>query len=68
MEREKIYYLGLDVGTDSVGYAATDADYNLKKFKGEPVWGITLFDAANTSAERRAFRVQAPHRGCFGWD
>lgn len=57
MEREKIYYLGLDIGTDSVGYAVTDTDYNLKKFKGEPVWGATLFDAANTSAERRAFRV-----------
>ena len=27
----KNYYLGLDIGTDSVGYAATDESYNLKR-------------------------------------
>lgn len=50
------YFLGLDVGTDSVGYAVTDEQYHLLKFKGEPMWGATLFDAASTSADRRAFR------------
>ena len=35
------YYLGLDIGTDSVGYAVTDTTYKLKKFKGEPMWGAT---------------------------
>ena len=28
------YYLGLDVGTNSVGWAVTDQDYNLLKCKG----------------------------------
>ena len=57
MENGKEYYLGLDIGTDSVGYAVTDASYTLKKFKGEPMWGATLFEAAQGAQERRAFRV-----------
>lgn len=56
---EKSYYLGLDIGTDSVGYAVTDttSEYNLLKFHGEPMWGVHLFDAADTKAGRRAFRT-----------
>lgn len=52
-----LYYLGLDIGTDSVGYAAADGQYQLCKFKGEPVWGTTLFEAANLAKERRAMRT-----------
>ena len=55
--KNKGYYLGLDIGTDSVGYAAADEEYNLLKFKGEPVWGVTLFDEAQLHAERRSFRT-----------
>ena len=29
------YYLGLDVGTSSVGWAVTDTDYNILKFRGK---------------------------------
>ena len=57
MAGEKKYYLGLDIGTDSVGYAVSDGQYNLLKFRGEPAWGATLFDAAGQAAERRAHRV-----------
>ena len=32
------YYLGLDIGTNSVGYAVTDGGFNLLKYKGEPMW------------------------------
>lgn len=53
----KEYYLGLDIGTDSVGYAVTNETYDLLKFKGEPVWGVTTFEAASASAERRAART-----------
>ena len=55
----KNYFLGLDVGTDSVGYAATDISpqYKLLKYKGQPMWGVELFDPANTKAERRSFRT-----------
>lgn len=51
------YYLGLDIGTDSVGYAVTDSQYTLKKYHGEPAWGVTIFDAASQAAERRTYRV-----------
>ena len=35
---EKECYLGLDIGTDSVGYAVTDEEYNLMRFKGNDAW------------------------------
>lgn len=53
----KKYYLGLDIGTDSVGYAVTDKQYALLKYHGEPMWGVTLFDAAGLNAERRSYRT-----------
>ncbi len=51
------YFIGLDIGTDSVGYAVTDATYALRKFKGEPMWGVHLFEEAMLNDERRGFRT-----------
>ena len=51
------YYLGLDIGTNSVGWAVTDKRYDILKFHGKPAWGVTVFDEAKLSAERRAFRT-----------
>ena len=51
------YFLGLDIGTDSVGWAVTDTEYHILRRKGKSLWGIRLFDAANTAAERRTFRT-----------
>ena len=53
----KEYYLGLDIGTDSVGWAVTDLEYHILRRKGKSLWGVRLFDAANTAAERRGFRT-----------
>ncbi len=53
----KDYYLGLDMGTNSVGWAATDAEYNLIRKSGKDLWGVREFDEAETSAERRTHRV-----------
>lgn len=50
------YYLGLDIGTDSVGWCASNLDYTIPKFRGNAMWGIRLFDKSNTAEERRAFR------------
>lgn len=50
------FYVGLDIGTDSVGYAVTDEQYNLLKFRGNDAWGSTIFDAASLKQERRGFR------------
>ena len=59
MENKEKYFLGLDIGTDSVGYAVTDtsSDYRLIKHHGEPMWGVTLFDSASLCDERRSFRT-----------
>lgn len=52
----KKYYLGLDIGTNSLGWAVTDEEYNLCKFRGKDMWGIRLFEAANTASDRRLKR------------
>lgn len=57
MSGQKNFYLGLDIGTDSVGYAVTDEQYSLLKFHGEPAWGVQVFDAAELNAARRGFRT-----------
>lgn len=51
------YYLGLDMGTSSVGWAVTDDQYNIVKKHGKALWGIRLFEQANTAEERRMFRA-----------
>lgn len=51
------YYIGLDVGTNSVGWAVTDPEYNVLRFKGNSMWGARLFDEAKPAAERRMARV-----------
>ena len=55
--KKKNYYLGLDIGTDSVGYAVTDEQYKLLRFKGESMWGSGLFDPATPCQERREKRT-----------
>jgi len=51
------YFIGLDIGTDSVGWAVTDPEYHIQKKNGKALWGVRLFDQANTAAERRGYRV-----------
>lgn len=58
----KNFYLGLDMGTNSVGWAATDSDYKLLRAKGKDLWGVRLFEEASTSAERRGYRVSRRRR------
>lgn len=51
------YYLGLDMGTNSVGWAATDPEYRLLKAKGKDLWGIREFNEASGAVERRTHRI-----------
>lgn len=51
------YYVGLDMGTASVGYAVTDDKYNIIKRHGKALWGVNLFKTADTAEERRVFRT-----------
>lgn len=54
----KNYYIGLDIGTDSIGYAAADESYRLLKYRGEPVWGSHIIEEANLKTERRQHRTE----------
>lgn len=53
------YYIGLDIGTNSVGWAVTDPEYNVLRFKGNSMWGARLFEEAKPAADRRAARIAA---------
>lgn len=56
MENSK-YFLGLDIGTNSVGWAVTDENYNILNFNGKKMWGIRLFNEGSTAVERRSYRA-----------
>ena len=52
----KDWYLGLDIGTASVGWAVTDEQYNIPRLRGQRAWGVRLFEEANTAESRRLHR------------
>ena len=58
MNGKKEYYIGLDMGTNSVGWAVTDTEYNLMRAKGKDLWGVRLFTEAKPAVTRRTKRVQ----------
>ncbi|WP_314315525.1 type II CRISPR RNA-guided endonuclease Cas9 [Negativicoccus succinicivorans] len=57
MKKNNDYYIGLDMGTNSVGWAVTDTKGRLQRFNKKDMWGSRLFDEAKTAAERRTFRT-----------
>ena len=59
---EQNYYLGLDMGTSSLGWAVTDEKYQLLRRKGKDLWGVRLFSEAETAADRRSHRVSRRRR------
>lgn len=56
------YYLGLDMGTSSVGWAVTDKNYRLLRAKRKDLWGIREFDEAETAVDRRTHRISRRRR------
>ena len=50
------YFVGLDIGTGSTGWAVTNKSYELLKFKSHKMWGSRLFDEGKVAAGRRSFR------------
>lgn len=52
----KTWYLGLDIGTASVGWAATDNEYKIIRKNKKRLWGVRLFEEATTAEERRGYR------------
>ena len=53
---KKDYYVGLDIGTDSDGWAVTTDRYDIIKAHGQKLWGARLFDRAEVAAKRRLKR------------
>lgn len=55
--QETKYNIGLDIGTNSVGWAAVRSDnFNVIRKGGKKLWGVRLFEEAKTAADRRLFR------------
>lgn len=54
---EKDYFLGLDMGSGSVGWAVTDDQYRVLRAHGKAMWGTRLFESANTAEDRRINRT-----------
>lgn len=52
----KDYFVGLDIGTSSVGWAVTNKAYELLKFRSHKMWGSRLFDEGESAVARRGFR------------
>lgn len=53
----KNYSIGLDIGTNSVGWAVTDESGELLKYNSKRhMWGARLFKEAESAAKRRGFR------------
>ena len=50
------YFIGFDIGTNSVGWAVTNEQYELLKFKSHKMWGSRLFAEAQTAVDTRMKR------------
>ena len=56
------YYIGIDAGTSSVGWAVTTPDYRIIKKNGKALWGVRLFEEASTAEKRRMARTARRRR------
>lgn len=57
MTVKKDYNIGLDIGTESVGWSVVEVNNQKVMRKGnKALWGVRLFEKANTAADRREKR------------
>lgn len=56
MKKTKEYFLGLDLGTGSVGWCVTDTSYHVLKANRKRTIGTVLFSTAETAQKRRINR------------
>ncbi|MBT8829167.1 hypothetical protein ACXO75_07625, partial [Lactobacillus delbrueckii subsp. bulgaricus] len=57
MAKPKDYTIGLDIGTNSVGWVVTDDQNNILRIKGKKAIGARLFTEGKVAAKRRSFRT-----------
>ncbi len=65
--RQLDYYIGLDIGTDSVGYAVTDTSYRVMRYGGNSMWGVRLFNEGETAEARRQNRTNRRRLARRNW-
>ena len=51
------YFVGLDIGTNSVGWAVTNEKYEILRAKNHRMWGSRLFEEGKTAEDRRVHRA-----------
>ncbi len=56
MKENVNYSIGVDIGTNSVGWAVVDESCQLLKKGNKNLWGVRLFDTAETAQSRRISR------------
>ncbi|GKT04059.1 type II CRISPR RNA-guided endonuclease Cas9 [Furfurilactobacillus entadae] len=61
------YGIGLDIGTNSVGFAVTDEDGHVTRVKGKTAIGAHLFETGVSAADRRGFRTTRRRLGRRRW-
>lgn len=66
-ETNAAYYIGFDIGTNSVGWAVTDESYHVLYHRKKAMWGSRLFDEALTAVERRISRTTRRRIGRRRW-
>lgn len=59
---KKEYYIGLDMGTNTVGWCVTDTSYRIFRAKGKDLWGVREFDEAKGTVETRGYRISRRRR------
>lgn len=50
------YNLGLDIGTNSIGWAVVDENNQIVKKGNQALWGVRMFSSAEDASKRRQFR------------
>lgn len=58
---EKKYTLGLDLGTNSIGWAVLDEENNLVKKRGHYMWGVRMFEESQDAKSTRLYRNTRRH-------
>ena len=54
---EQKYSIGLDLGTNSIGWAVVDGDFSLIKKGGKKLWGVLVFSEGKSAKDRRMQRT-----------
>lgn len=56
-DKKADYYVGLDMGTGSLGGAVIDSQYHLMKVKGKDFWFVREYESAQPQLKRRTHRI-----------